>query len=363
MQSKKIMILANHDLVIYNFRKELILTLLEQKHEVYLVCPYGERLKPLIEAGARFIDIPIERHGLNPFNELKLFKNYRKVIQSVGPDLIMSNTIKPNLYSSMIAKKMKIPYVISVTGLGTLAQQKNLLAKVIEKMFQRYYQEALAIVVENNTIYQYFSSLLSNANIVLVGGSGVNLTEYQYDHDPRKSDNIHIGFIARIMKDKGIEEYLDMVEKIKKDYSNVSFHVAGFIDGPYHNHIQDFQTRGLIQYHGFLANSKPLLRDLDAVVLPSYHEGLSNILLEAAAMQRVVIASNIPGCKETFIENESGFSCIPKNVNSLYQAVVQFLDLSSDQRKAMGLKARRHVEQYFNRDTITQTYVSFLDKL
>jgi len=364
MHTKKIMIFANHDVVIYNFRKELVMALIDLGHEVYLVCPYGERLVPLIDKGALHIDTSLERHGINPIKEYVLFRHYRKIIQKVQPDLIMSNTIKHNLYTSKIAKDLNIPYVISVTGMGTIGHSRSIVSMLFRKLFSRYYKDALAIVVENNTIFDYFTRHVSHSNVVLVGGSGVNLEEYKLEQaTSRNNDEIHIGFIARIMKAKGINEFLNVTQRIKDEYKDVVFHVAGFIDGPYEDNIRDFNQRGIIQYHGFLPHSKSLLKALDAVVLPSYHEGLSNILLEAAAMQKVIIASNIPGCQETFIDGITGYACEPRDEESLYQAIVKLIHTDRAKRNAMGLKAREHVKQFFNRENITQTYISFLDKI
>jgi galacturonosyltransferase len=204
------------------------------------------------------------------------------------------------------------------------------------------------------------NNINKNVNTILVNGSGVNLNEFPYSDYPEGNITKFL-FLGRIMKDKGVDELIYASRKIKEKYGSlVEIKIAGFFEEDYQMLITDLQNQGIIEYTGYLDSSLNSLKDSSAIVLPSYHEGLSNVLLEAQAVGRAVIASNISGCVETFIDNKSGYTVEVKNKEDLYFKMEQFHLLSIDKKREMGYFGRLHVEKKFNRDEVIEKYFNVI---
>ena len=359
---KRILMCVNHDIVIFNFRKELVKKLIAEGYEVHVSCPSGERLKPLEKMGAVIHPTNLKRKSLNPFSDFTLYKSYRLLIKTIQPHFVLTYTIKPNIYASLAAKRHHVPYMPNITGLGRVFEKKGFLQWITKNLYQVAFKDARVIFVQNESHRKLISSLLPKSFIHQLPGSGVNIDDFKPLPYP-KEDNLSFAFIARVMKAKGIEEFLMAAKNIKKTDPQTTFHVAGFLDGNYKDVIESYHQQGLIYYHGLVDDITPILKVSHAVILPSYHEGLSNVLLEAAACGRPVIASNIPGCKETFVDNVSGFSIEPKNSESLYQAFMRFMKLSHSEREAMGKAGREHVTRYFNRELVVKAYLNAIENI
>ena len=360
----KVLMCVNHDVVIYNFRKELVQACLDQGYEVHISSPLGERLKPLEGMGAIVHPMEVDRKSLNPLKDFKLFKAYDHMIKNLKPNIVLTYTIKPNIYASFAAKKHHIPYIPNITGLGQAFAKKGLIQSITRMLYRKAFKQARVIFVQNPTHENFMNKLLPKANIKRLPGSGVNLDEYRpLPYPSEEVDQIRFGFIARIMKAKGIEEFMKAASNIKKTHPQTTFHIAGFVDGDYEDRIQEAHKQGLIHYHGLLKSTVDFMAKCHAVVLPSYHEGLSNVLLEAAACARPIISTKVPGCQETFIEGESGFGVPPKDALALEQAMRQFIALTHDEKKRMGMSGKAHVEKTFNRTLVVEAYLKVIQAI
>lgn len=352
---KKILILVNHDVVIYNFRKELVERLLKEDYQIYLSSPYGERIDFLIQLGCIYIETPLDRHGKNMLKELELLQHYKKLMKQVKPDVVLTYTIKPNIYGGLAAQQLKIPYIANITGLGSSVDKPGVLQKIVILLQRKGLSKANCIFFQNKSNQEFFeTNRIKGKKQRLICGSGVNLAEFQILPYPQE---VRFAFVARIMKEKGIEEFLECAKILKKKFSNVYFDVCGFCEEKYETILQELSSQNVITYHGMVKDMKNFLSQVQCVVLPSYHEGMSNSLLEAAATGRVLIASDIPGCCEIIEEGKNGYCCHVQDSVDLLKKMEKFLSLSYQQKYEMGLYGRKKVEQQFDRNLVINAYL------
>lgn len=355
--NKKIMMLVNHDIVIYNFRLELVERLINDGYEVYISSPYGERIDDLIELGCRYYPVNIDRHGINLFYEVKLIRYYRKILRKVHPLVVLSYTIKPNLYGGMAAKAFRIPYIANITGLGTAVENKGIIQKLIIMLYKIAFSRIHCVFFQNSENRQFFVDHgIVPKKHQIIPGSGVNLERFTLLPYPN-NNTVEFAFISRIMKEKGIEQYLQAATYIRNKYSYTRFHICGFCEDDYENVLNEYEKEGIIIYHGMVRDIKEILKEIHCTILPSYFEGMSNALLESAASGRPIIATMIAGCQETFDENISGFGVEVRNLKDLIDKIEKFLKLSDNERKEMGIQARRKMEKEFDRQIVVNEYI------
>lgn len=350
---KKILILANNDVGLYKFRKELIQELLKE-NEVYISLPDGMLVDLLKKMGCRFINTNIDRRGINPLKDLKLINEYRKIFKKIKPDLIITYTIKPNIYGGILARVKNINYVENITGLGSVFQKDNLLKKIIIFLYRFALKKVKVVFFENQGNQNIFikERIVKKEKTYLLNGAGVNLDEYQFSKYPTINKKIRFLFIGRIMKEKGINELLYAATKIKKEFDNVEFDIVGPMEDDYKNVIEQYTTQRIINYYGYQEDVKPYIERCHCFILPSYHEGMANTLLEAAAMGRPLITSNIHGCKEAIDNN--GYLCSVKNGEDLYLNIKKFIQLDTQKKENFGLNSRRRVEAFFDKEKVVE---------
>lgn len=358
----KILILANYDVGLYKFRKELVEKLVEN-YEVYISLPDGEYIKELKDMGCHFIETNVDRRGTNIVSDVNLLRFYKKIMKKIHPDIILSYTIKPNIYGGIIARQLKIPYIANVTGLGTALENDGPLKNILIKLYQYSLTNAKKVFFQNQRNMNFFEkNEIALGLHELLPGSGVNLDDFKVLNYPNDSE-INFVFVSRIMKDKGINEYLGAAKYIKNKYENVNFHVCGFSEEDYEDLLTELHNNKTIIYHGMIDNIQNVLKNMDCIVHPSYHEGMSNVLLEAASSGRPIIATDIPGCRETFDEGISGFSFQKKDTDGLIQEIERFIHLDNETRKQMGLAGRRKMEQEFDRNIVVEKYIKEIESI
>ncbi|SDO05952.1 glycosyltransferase family 4 protein [Alkalicoccus daliensis] len=354
----KVLILVNHDVVIYNFRKELVEQLISNKYEVYISSPYGKKIELLKEIGAHYVETNIERHGTNVVNDFKLIAEYRRMIKKIKPDIVISYTIKPNIYGGLACRSLKVPYIATITGLGTALEKDGIMRNIIINLYKIAFKNVQTLFFQNNENMNFFKKHnIALDSHKLVPGSGVNLEEFPFNKYPKESQEINILYIGRVMKEKGIEELAEAAKLIKKINEKVNFEAVGFYEEDYMDKAEELERLNIITFHGVQENVKEFIINCNAVILPSYHEGMANVLLEAGAIGRPIIASSISGCKEIFDEGISGLGLEPKNVDSLYNTLNKFINLTYSQKKAMGFSARKKIESQFDRRKVVDSYL------
>lgn len=359
----RVLILTNNDVGLYNFRKELLEKLIELDFEVYVSLPVGNRINDIESIGCKYIKSEFDRHGKNILNEFRLVFFYNRVLKKYRPDIILTYTIKPNLYGSLVASINKIPYIVNITGLGTVFEKEGLLSKVIIKIYRIVFKNANCIFFQNSSIMEFFDkNKIYSKRAILLPGSGINLDEFCLCDYP-DDNKISFAFISRIMKDKGIDEYLYCAEKIKQQYPNVDFHICGSCEDEYASKIDNLANNGNVIYHGNIDNTRDFLSGIHCIIHPSYHEGMSNVLLEAAATGRPGICSDIPGCREIVEDGKTGYLFTVKDREGLVREVEKFLKMSYEQKRQMGINARKKVEKEFNRNIVINEYINEINRI
>lgn len=360
----KILILANNDIGIYKFRKELIEKLISLGHEVYISLPYGEFVPLLKQIGCKFVDTPIDRRGVNPIKDLKLLLLYKKIIKKTNPNVVLSYTIKPNVYGGIICTWNKVPYISNITGLGTAVENKGVLQLIATLLYKFALQNAQTVFFQNKENEKFFSDKkIAIEKHKMLPGSGVNLSYYQLL--PYPNDNIvEFVFVGRIMKEKGIDQYLNAAKVIHKRHPNTRFHVCGFCEQAYEETIQKLQNIGIIIYHGLVDDMREIYKVTHCTIHPTFYpEGLSNVLLESAACGRPIITTKRAGCREVVDDGINGFIIKEKDSRDLIDKIEKFLQMAIEEKKEMGLAGRKKVEKYFNRQIVINKYLLELEKL
>ena len=361
MDKKKILIITNHSYMLYRFRKELIQKLLEDS-EVVISTPFVGHETDLKELGANCIKTEVDRRSINPFTDLKLLRTYKTILKQEKPDLVITYSIKPNIYAGYLCGKMKIPFCANVQGLGT-AFQKALLSNLVTVMYRTAFRKVETVFFENQANAQAFvrRRILPAKKEVVLSGAGINLEEYRYRQYP-DNEKVHFLYLGRIMKEKGMDELFGAVEQLRKDGCEFVLDLVGFFEDEYKKQVEQLQSEEIVRFYGFQENPKPYYAQTDCVVLPSYHEGMSNVLLEAAASGRAIITTDIPGCREAVDNGKSGMLCKVKSADSLYKAMKRFTELSREKRELLGKAGREKMEREFDKKKVVEETVKVITK-
>ncbi len=360
----KILILANNDIGLYNFRKELIEELIKRKCQVYISLPDGDKVNLLHNMGCIFIDTPIDRRGTNPLTDLKLLWQYRKIMKNVKPDVVLTYTIKPIVYGGLVCRLNKVRFITNMTGMGSAISNDGIIKRIVLLLLKTSLNKSSCVFFQNEMNQRYFlDERIVTTHNRLIPGSGVNLAYHNLEDYPEDEEKLIFLFIGRVMKEKGIEEYLAAAELIKIKYPFTEFHIVGFCEEDYEKQLQQLQERNIITFYGLQRDVHSFIKSAHAVILPSYHEGMANVLLEAASSGRPVLASNIPGCKETFDEGISGFGFEIRNVESLVETIIKFIELPYEEKKKMGLAGRVKVEREFDRQIVINSYMEEINRI
>lgn len=349
-----ILILTNSSGGLYDFRNELLVGLLE-KHRVIISLPDDTKVRELEAEGCGIIRTPINRRGVNPKEDGRLFFTYRKLLKQVKPDLVITYTIKPNIYGGFACRLSGIPYMATITGLGGAFDRKGLFLKMIIAMYRTGLKKAECIFfqnTENKGIFEGYGIRGKKAR--LVNGSGVNLVRHAFEEYPEGGKTVFL-FVGRVMKERGILEFLEAAVRLHRE--DVEFAILGYCDEDYQELLNDYEDKGVIRQWGFHTEVHPFLAKACAIVVASFHEGMSNALIEAAATGRPVIASDISGCREAFEEGVTGFGFTPGSAEELIGAMEKFLALPREEKARMGRAARAKMEREFDRSKVIGEYL------
>lgn len=354
----KVLIVANSDIGLYKFRKELIQELLKD-NDVYIALPNGDFIRELEELGCHYIKTEFDRHGKNPFKELKLISIYKKIIRSINPDIVFTYTIKPNIYAGIACASYNVPYVANITGLGTAVENDGLLQKITLALYKIGLKKAQKIFFQNTENRDFMlQHHVAKSAYDLIPGSGVNLNNYKVSEYPC-DETIKFVFVSRIMKEKGIDQYLDAAKFIRKKYLNTQFHICGFCEEAYEKKLQELHKNSIIVYHGLVKDMTSIYEQMSCIVHPTYYpEGLSNVLLESAASGRPIITTDRSGCREVVENGVNGYVVRQKDSHDLITKIEKFINLPWEERKEMGLAGRRKVEKEFDRQIVVEKYMN-----
>lgn len=358
----KVLIIANCASGLYDFREDLIRKLITLNQKVYTLIPADEYVEKLTSLGCKIIDTPVDRRGMNPVKDLKLLLNYNKIINEIKPDLVITYTIKPNVYGGLICRIKRIPYAINITGLGTTFQNDGMLKKIVTAMYKVSSKKAKVVFFENIENLKIFVNLgiVKKENTQLLNGAGVNLDKFAFKEYPENSKTIKFLFMGRVMAEKGVNELFDAMEKLYKNGYDFQLDVLGNYEEDYEKIINKYENDGWLKYHGYQNDVRPFIEKAHCFVLPSWHEGMANTNLECGSMGRPIITSNIHGCLEAVVDGKTGYLVEKKNANDLYEKIKRFIELPYDEKVKMGQASHDHIAEVFDKKKVVKKTIEKL---
>lgn len=359
----RIAIIANSSTGLFNFRQELIQQLKEKNNEVIAITPDNGKIDELKEIGCRIVEVPVDRRGMNPIKDFSVLCQYIRLLKREKPDLVVTYTIKPNIYGGIACRVLNIPYAGNITGLGTAFQNNGILKRMVVFLYKKAFKKVKTVFFENVENRDIFvkEGIVSQTKTCVLAGAGVNLDRFILEDYPI-GGTIKFLFMGRVMQEKGINELFRAMKMLVDDNLNVHLDVLGGYEEEYQSIIKEGEEQGWLTYHGYQSDVKPFIKESHCFVLPSWHEGMANTNLESAAMGRPIITSNIHGCLEAVIDGKSGYLAERKNADDLYRAMKKFVQLSHDKRKMMGIEGRKHMEEQFDKNKVVSITVDELLK-
>lgn len=370
---EKILILTNHSYMLYQFRRELIQRL-QENYEVVLSMPFVGHEDDFMRMGCRCIETKIDRRGVNPRTDFRLFRFYWRILSQEKPNKVLTYSIKPNVYGGFLCMLKGISYYANVQGLGTAFQKKGM-AQFVSFLYRNALRKVKAVFFENQENAEEFvkRKLVDQKKIVVLHGAGVNLEQYRrgiYKNSETdklrkrgQDDKKHFLYLGRIMKEKGIDELFSAVRKLNREYGDkVVLDMVGFFEDEYKEQVENLEKQGIVKFYGFQKETRPYYEMADCVVLPSYHEGMSNVLLEASSMEIPVITSDIPGCREAVEDERTGYLCKVGDSEMLYQRMKRIVEMDNRELVEMGKRARKRMRQLFDKTKIVEQTAEIISR-
>lgn len=358
----KVLLISNSSGGMYVFRREVIEAICKRA-DTYLCAPDDANEQYWESIGCSLIKFDFQRHGTNPLKELRQIRYYKKLIAQINPDICLTYTIKPNIYGGIACSRKHVPYIANVTGLGDALENGGIMRKVLLGLYKMGLKRACCVFFQNETNRQLFlTKRIVNGKTRRIPGSGVNLQTHCYEPYPKDDGTFRFLFVARINRDKGIEELLKAIDTLKADNYNCIVSVVGACEGDYIEKLREAEAKGNIKYYGPQTDVHSFYKDCHCVVLPSYHEGTSNVLLEGSSTGRPIIATRVPGCQEVFDEGTTGFGCEPRNSDSLRAAMLKMMAQPREKRETMGKAARKKMELEYDRNIVINAYLEEMEQ-
>ena len=372
----KLLYIINVDWFFISHRLPIAVEALNNGYDVTIACNFTKHKQELIDMGFTVVEIPFSRSGGSIVSEVKTLKAIRALIQSQKPDLIHAVTIKPVLYTGLVLKTIgkKIPFVVAISGLGYVFTASSLRAKVTKFIASFVYKIALShknktIIFQNRSDEKILTKVakLEAKDKVLIKGSGADLSVYTCIPETQKADVI-VSMACRLLREKGVYEYIDAARLVKKQFPNTKFLLIGTpdLDNPNtvkQDEIDSWVDEGIIEYLGQRNDIPSIFSNSNIITLPSFYgEGVPKVLIEAAACGRAIVTTTNPGCKDAIIDGETGLAVPPMNSKLLADAITELIKTPS-KRISMGLKARLFAEQEFDVKAVVKTHLAIYDKM
>lgn len=366
----KILITSNSPFSIVNYRLDLIFSILNEGHEIHILIPDINKITYLKKEGFILHDLKLWRSSKNIFKEGYTFASMTKKIININPDLILSFTIKNNLYGSIIASIFKIPFIPNITGLGNLFYEPNILAFIIKKILKISFKISPVVFCQNPDDGNYYKKGIVKPNkVTVLPGSGIDLKKFYPSKYKIDKNNLKFIMISRLLINKGIYEYLHAAREIKNKFPNFNFFLLGPLDLSGASALSKKQLdiivkEGILEYLGETKNVINYIKNVDCIILPSYYrEGTPRVLIEAAAMGKPIITTNVPGCKELVNDSLNGYLCKPRDKNNLKAIIMKFINLDVKKIELMGDESRKIAEKKYDQKFIIDIYKKFINEI
>lgn len=362
----KVIVFVNTSWNIYNFRPGLIRALQKAGYEVHTLAPEDDYSIHLTAMGCIYHPVKMKSTGSNPFFDLDLIRRIHKLYRIIKPQIILHYTVKPNIYGTMVARWLQIPSISTVTGLGTVFLTSGKTNRIAQYLYRRAFRYPKKIYFHNQSDLDAFRELklLTQSNYDLIPGSGIDIVRFSPELPPPKRPPFIFLMMARLIEEKGIREYIEAAAIIRNEGLSVRCQLLGAL-APDHKRSIPMEeiSLGQIEYLGDTNDVRKYINESHAVVLPSYREGLSRSLLEAAAMAKPIIASDVPGCKEVVKDQINGLLCKPGNATDLGEKMKELQSLSTEQLEKMGNAGRSLVLKHFAEDLVIKIYLNTIKNI
>jgi glycosyltransferase involved in cell wall biosynthesis len=361
--SLRIALVCNTAWAIYTYRRGLLRMLTERGAQVTIIAPRDRTFEPLIEMGCRCVELPVASKSTDPRDDLKtllaLFREYR----ATRPHLVFHYTIKPNIYGSIAAMLARTPSIAVTTGLGYTFIQKSRAAQIAKRMYRfafRFPREVWFLNKDDHHAFTHEKLLAHPDRARRLHGEGVDLEDFPFTPMPEREDFVFI-LIGRLLWDKGVAEYVEAARRVKQRFAHARFQLLGpvGVDNPSaisRTDVEGWERENIVEYLGEANDVRPLVAAADCVVLPSYREGVPRTLMEASAMGRPIVATDVPGCREVVAHGDNGFLCEVRNAGSLATELERMLSLSREERAAMAQRGREKVTREFDEKKVVERY-------
>ncbi len=371
MEKKKVAIVENHELGIYSIRYDLVKAIAE-KYDVSVLTEIDDSFKNGdLETVVRFIDVG--KSVMNPLTALKYNARLRKALKEIQPDVCLTFTIRPAIYGNMVTSGLKIPTISTITGTGPLFDSKSLSYRIARQLYKWVLKKTKFVFFPNYDDLEAFirAKYITRQQAKRVPGSGVNYQKFAPMPFTRGEDGRFIFlYISRLIKDKGIMEYVEAASILKPQFPKAEFHVIGPLWTGNKRSLtvtakerDEWIEKKWIVYHDKQKDIRPFVADADCVVMPSYREGMSNVLLEAASMARPLIATNVTGCRDIVEDGMNGLLCEVKDGKDLAEKMKQMMNIPITQRDEMGKKGREKMIREFDKKLVIQIYLQAIDEV
>lgn len=367
--SKKIGIVINNSWAAYNFRFNLARSLNENGYEVVFIAPYDKRYSELIKKDFEFYNIEIDAKGINPVSDFQTMVSLYKLYKKLHLNIVLNFSIKPNIYSSIVAGILGIQSISNISGLGTIFIKQSIVTTIAKLLYKTALGFNNKVYFQNNDDRNLFiqNRLVFDNKTDLLPGSGVDLKKF-IPIEKKHDSTTRFLLIARLLKDKGILEFIEAIKIIKKNYSNVQFQILGAVGvanktAITKEELQIWIDDNLVHYLGTTDNVQEIIKTIDCIVLPSYREGTPRSLLEACAMEKPIIATNVVGCKEVVDDGINGYLCEVRNAKDLADKMELIINLSDDERKAMGKAGREKIVKEFDEKIVINKYLESIKEI
>jgi glycosyltransferase involved in cell wall biosynthesis len=361
----KIVATVNAAWNLVNFRMGVLRALMAHGFEVVAVTPQDSTAHAtLSQAGIRLIALPMDSAGLSPARDLALLAGFRRILARERPAAMLGYTIKPNVYGSMAARSLGIPTLNNISGLGTGFMRSGALNRVVRGLYRVGLAGAHTVFFQNNDDLAQFASLglIRPKQAVLLPGSGIDLNHFTAAPPTDATRPLRFLLVARMLWDKGVGEYVEAARIVQSQHPDVRFGLLGGLGAANRTAIpastvEAWVREGVVDYHPAVEDVRTPMANADVIVLPSYREGTSRVLLEASALARPMITTNVPGCRDVVEDGVAGLLCRVKDASSLAAAMCQMIALTPAERHAMGQAARSRVERDYAEQRVIDIYL------
>jgi glycosyltransferase involved in cell wall biosynthesis len=365
VRKPRILISINTSWNIYNFRSGLIRALVDTGYEVIAAAPTDAYSAQLNNLGCRYVPIAMDNKGTSFISDIFLFLRYVQLMRQEQPDIYLAYTIKPNVYSSLAAQALKIPVINNISGLGTAFITNNWVTWVVKLLYRASLARSQIVFFQNPDDFEEFVEygLVQKEQSFVIPGSGIDLKAFRpHVKEPAKEEEFRFLLIARLLWDKGIGEYVEAARIVRRQSPSVIFQIVGFLGVENRTAVpgetvEGWVADGLIDYLGVSDDVRPAIAAADCVVLPSYREGMPRTLLEAAAMGKPLIATDVPGCRQIVDHGVNGLLCRVRDANDLARRMLEMIAISAEGRTAMGAAGRAKTEREFDENIVVQRYL------